>query len=338
MLKKICLVISLSFFLLFSQNLNFEYISRQLKDLATRDVTSGSQASKWWKEYQEVVISYNKAINWRGTMQGMEYRDEATKWAGKARKRQGDIKDMILVHLTKSLDPYTRTCLRIAGKQFTKPERLVFKVAAVGITLASGGALGSTVIKSFAPDIAHEVARTLEEEEIIDNKSKKTADIMIDAGSLAWNVKNIMNAPDKKALIAEASKLGLRVTNCIVVGNKCNLTLKKGGRSQKVSIEFESSESKEDFDFRITYPTNNQKNWNKKVKGKCSAEYKGYKVKVYIKTDKEYLQGEAIVNKYGKWSINKTWPTKGTKNTIFAELYNKKGKKVATSNKVILYP
>lgn len=321
-----------------SQSLNFQFLAQKFKDLANREVTTGREAKIWWDEYWQAVTSYNEAIHWRGTIQGAEYQTEALQWKSKCEKKQGDIEDMILEYETKSLDPYSRTMFRIIGKQFTKPERLGFKIGAVGITVATGGAAAPTVIKSFAPDIAHEIAQTLQEEQILTQKEKTGIDLYIDIGSLAWSLKDVLTAPDKTKLIAEASKFGLKITNFCIIGNKCNFTVQRGNITQSVVMEFEGLATSGDYDFSITYPSENTSNWDKSVRGRCSPAYQGCKVKVYIKTDKNYLQGEAEVDEDGRWSIDQTWPTKGTANTIFAELYDSIGKKVATSNKVVLFP
>jgi len=97
--------------------------------------------------------------------------------------------------------------------------------------------------------------------------------------------------------------------------------------SKKVSVKLKKEEK-----FEITYPKFSTRNWNKKVKGVGAIP--GYTVKVYIKTKKEYEQGIANVYSNGTWELNKTWPTKGTTNKIYAKMFNKKGKLVKKSNTV----
>jgi len=90
------------------------------------------------------------------------------------------------------------------------------------------------------------------------------------------------------------------------------------------------------WEISITYPTENTSQWNGIVMG--TSNYIGGTVKVYIRTDRNYLQGETVVKPDCSWQIKKAWPTKGTQNVIYAELYNRNKKKVATSNKIKIYP
>ncbi len=337
MIKKF-LVIVIPIISLSSQNLNFQFLTQELKNLAIRNVENSNEARKWLKEFQETKLAYNQALHWRGTMQGMEYKEEATIWFNKCLEREGNIKDLLVDHLTRSLDPYTRMLFRVILKQFTRPERIIFKAGAIGITVISGGSLSPTLIKALTPEIAHEVATILLEEKIISQKEKTQIDFYIDLGSLVWSLKNTLTAPDYRKFLGEASKFGLKITDYCVIDNKCNFTVQRDNISQSVVMEFETSETTKDPNFKITYPTGETINWNKTVRGTCSPLYNGYIVRVYIRTDKDYLQGTAIIDRNGNWGIDKTWPTKGTQNIIFAELYDRDGKKVATSNKVIFYP
>lgn len=111
--------------------------------------------------------------------------------------------------------------------------------------------------------------------------------------------------------------------------------------------------------FRITYPTSSTTSWNKEIRGTISGEWvntggaltgvvssyfkvsdwralanAGYKIKAFIETDKPYHQGDAVIQSDGSWSLNTCWPTKGTINTIYAELYDSNGKRIARSRQV----
>lgn len=105
------------------------------------------------------------------------------------------------------------------------------------------------------------------------------------------------------------------------------------------------------LDFKITYPTANTTNWSGKVKGKLrlygylqlgewtkelTIDYRHlpFVIKLFIKTNKPYYQGKAVVDSDGKWSLKKTWLTKGTKNTIYAELYDGNNRRIAESKQI----
>ena len=79
--------------------------------------------------------------------------------------------------------------------------------------------------------------------------------------------------------------------------------------------------------FRIEYPEEGTRNWNGVVQG-VGAEAHGEKVhvRVYIRTDKDYDQGEAKVSSSGKWRLEKTYSTRGAVNVVYATMVTAKGK------------
>ena len=85
---------------------------------------------------------------------------------------------------------------------------------------------------------------------------------------------------------------------------------------------------KEPKPISITYPRENQTNWNTEISGEgCKS---GDVVKIYIKTDKEYLQKVQTANDEGQWHLKKSYPTKGMTNYIYAEIYHDKKFKCKT--------
>ncbi|MBI4229033.1 MAG: hypothetical protein HY693_04840 [Deltaproteobacteria bacterium] len=96
------------------------------------------------------------------------------------------------------------------------------------------------------------------------------------------------------------------------------------------------TEKKPSILFKITYPSNDMLGWNYSVRGEGALP--GGEIRVYIRTDRDYLQGTASIHKDGSWELRKTRPTKGTKNTIFAKAYDKNGNFISVSNEVHVSP
>lgn len=88
-------------------------------------------------------------------------------------------------------------------------------------------------------------------------------------------------------------------------------------------------------EFQITYPYQNQKGWNFTIEG--IGAFGDVMVNVYIKTDMEYFQGEAEILQNGRWRLNKSYPTLGQSNIIYAKMF-KDGVLVAISNEIIIFP
>jgi hypothetical protein len=106
--------------------------------------------------------------------------------------------------------------------------------------------------------------------------------------------------------------------------------------------------------FEITYPTRNTSNWDGEVRGKvqlyANAEFPDgtkealvdytlmpFAIKVFIETNQPYYQGKAVVNLDGTWVLSKTWPTRGTANVVYGEIYDAEGNKISTTPKVRIY-
>lgn len=81
---------------------------------------------------------------------------------------------------------------------------------------------------------------------------------------------------------------------------------------------------------RISSPGNGQSVWDGTVGG---AAKPGQKVKVYIFTDRSYLQGECTASESGAWKLD-TYPTIGAVNRLYAVGINKKGQAVSCSPEV----
>jgi len=79
---------------------------------------------------------------------------------------------------------------------------------------------------------------------------------------------------------------------------------------------------------QLSRPADGQRVWDAKASGTARP---GQRLKVFIFTDRVYLQGESVADKSGRWEVS-SYPTKGTMNVIFAAAYDEKGRAVAYSD------
>jgi hypothetical protein len=81
--------------------------------------------------------------------------------------------------------------------------------------------------------------------------------------------------------------------------------------------------------FFIEYPSTETANWDGVVSG--HGAIKGQVIKVFIKTNMEYLQGKAEVSHDGTWRLMTTWPTLGTVNVVYAKMFDQSGNQTAVT-------
>jgi|GEM_PF-4223280 len=125
-------------------------------------------------------------------------------------------------------------------------------------------------------------------------------------------------------------------------------TSSSGTRSDFGQTKYEVRE------FRVTYPTNNTANWQGEVRGRLRLyayaefpegikeipivyEYIPFTIKVFIKTNHPYYQGNGTIDSDGSWYLEKTSPTKRTENVVYAEIYDAEGNMVSTTDKISVY-
>jgi len=78
---------------------------------------------------------------------------------------------------------------------------------------------------------------------------------------------------------------------------------------------------------RISSPVNGQVTWDTVVSGSAAPRQK---IRVYIFTDRSYLQGEAVADHAGKWKVS-TYPTAKAENVVYAVSYDTRGRARAYS-------
>ena len=87
--------------------------------------------------------------------------------------------------------------------------------------------------------------------------------------------------------------------------------------------------------FRITHPMSGDTKWSGSVEG-IGADHSSEEitVKVHIRTDTDYYQGDATVRSSGKWYLKTTYPTEGAINIVYAKMIDSKGNVIDETQKV----
>ena len=83
---------------------------------------------------------------------------------------------------------------------------------------------------------------------------------------------------------------------------------------------------------KISYPDARTAHWDGRVRG--TGCRRAHAVEVYIRTDTEYLQGKVRCGSATTWSLDRTFPTKGALNNVFARLVSPAGREVSRSRNV----